>query len=111
MKKIKPKELRQGGIVKIVKQGIPFYYTFPPSEEDIAQGIEEILEEYKGNTSSIEKVTVALFTQGEIEKVRYVVSHEKFHRIRRITGYLVGGLHRFNRAKEKEEGERVKHWT
>ncbi|MCL2807252.1 MAG: anaerobic ribonucleoside triphosphate reductase [Coriobacteriia bacterium] len=32
-----------------------------------------------------------------------------FERIRRITGYLVGTLDRFNNAKRTEEGERVKH--
>ena len=32
-----------------------------------------------------------------------------FHRIRRITGYLVGTLDRFNNAKRAEERDRVKH--
>lgn len=32
-----------------------------------------------------------------------------FERIRRITGYLVGGLDRFNDAKRAEERDRVKH--
>lgn len=32
-----------------------------------------------------------------------------FHRIRRITGYLVGSLDRFNNAKRAEERDRVKH--
>ncbi len=32
-----------------------------------------------------------------------------FERIRRITGYLVGSLEKFNDAKRKEEAERVKH--
>lgn len=33
----------------------------------------------------------------------------KFERIRRITGYLVGSLDRFNNAKRHEESDRVKH--
>lgn len=33
----------------------------------------------------------------------------KFERIRRITGYLVGTLDRFNNAKRAEERDRVKH--
>jgi hypothetical protein len=33
----------------------------------------------------------------------------KFARIRRITGYLVGSLDRFNVAKRAEVGDRVKH--
>ncbi len=32
-----------------------------------------------------------------------------FERVRRITGYLVGTLDRFNNAKRAEERERVKH--
>lgn len=33
----------------------------------------------------------------------------KFERIRRITGYLVGNLDRFNDAKLSEVKDRVKH--
>lgn len=33
----------------------------------------------------------------------------KFERIRRITGYLVGTLDRFNNAKRAEERDRIKH--
>lgn len=32
-----------------------------------------------------------------------------FERIRRITGYLVGTVDRFNNAKQKEVKDRVKH--
>lgn len=32
-----------------------------------------------------------------------------FERIRRITGYLVGSLERFNDGKKAEEHDRVKH--
>ena len=33
----------------------------------------------------------------------------KFERIRRVTGYLVGTLDRFNNAKRAEVEDRVKH--
>ncbi|OUO27364.1 anaerobic ribonucleoside-triphosphate reductase [Eubacterium sp. An3] len=33
----------------------------------------------------------------------------QFERIRRITGYLVGSVDRFNNAKRAEEKDRVKH--
>lgn len=33
----------------------------------------------------------------------------KFERIRRITGYLVGTLNRFNNAKRQEVKDRVTH--
>lgn len=35
--------------------------------------------------------------------------HENFERIRRITGYLVGTVDRFNNAKKAEVRDRVKH--
>lgn len=34
-----------------------------------------------------------------------------FSRIRRITGYLVGDMDRWNDAKRAEEADRVKHFT
>lgn len=39
----------------------------------------------------------------------YVGEGIKFERVRRITGYLVGTLDRFNNAKRAEEADRVKH--
>lgn len=42
-------------------------------------------------------------------KISYVADGEKFERIRRITGYLVGTIDRWNNAKKAEEKERVKH--
>lgn len=39
----------------------------------------------------------------------FVVPQPKFERIRRITGYLVGTIDRWNNAKRKEEADRVKH--
>lgn len=41
--------------------------------------------------------------------VRFVRTHRRFERIRRITGYLVGALDRRNRAKRAEERDRVRH--
>ncbi len=35
----------------------------------------------------------------------------KFERIRRITGYLVGTMDKWNDAKKAEESDRVKHGT
>ena len=35
----------------------------------------------------------------------------KFERIRRVTGYLVGTLDRFNDGKRAEERDRVKHMS
>ncbi len=40
---------------------------------------------------------------------RFWFSHVNFQRLRRITGYLVGDVSRFNDAKRAEERDRVKH--
>lgn len=46
---------------------------------------------------------------GEYVELAYHYQNQPFHRIRRITGYLVGTLDRFNNAKRAEERDRVKH--
>jgi len=46
---------------------------------------------------------------GEYVELNYDFGAAPFHRIRRITGYLVGTLDRFNNAKRAEERDRVKH--
>lgn len=43
------------------------------------------------------------------EKVKVTGEGVGFERIRRITGYLVGTVERFNNGKRAEESERVKH--
>lgn len=47
----------------------------------------------------------------EIKKGKIVGTGVKFDRIRRITGYLVGTLDRFNNAKKAEVNDRVTHGT
>jgi hypothetical protein len=46
---------------------------------------------------------------GEYVDIDYDFGSVPFHRIRRITGYLVGTLDRFNDGKRAEEHDRVKH--
>lgn len=43
------------------------------------------------------------------DKTGLVGKGVKFERIRRVTGYLVGTLDRFNNGKRAEEHDRVKH--
>jgi len=45
----------------------------------------------------------------EVKKVKMVGEGVQFDRIRRITGYLVGTLDRFNNAKKAEVADRVTH--
>ena len=47
----------------------------------------------------------------EIREEKLVGEGVGFDRIRRITGYLVGTVERFNNGKRAEERDRVKHST
>ena len=47
----------------------------------------------------------------DVKKAKTVGEGVKFDRIRRITGYLVGTLDRFNNAKKAEVTDRVTHGT
>ena len=46
---------------------------------------------------------------GDDVELEYKCSGKKFERIRRITGYLVGTIDRWNNSKKAEERARVKH--
>ena len=45
------------------------------------------------------------------EEEKIIGTGVDFQRIRRITGYLVGTIDRWNDAKRAEEHDRVKHMT
>ena len=45
----------------------------------------------------------------EVREAKMVGEGVGFERIRRITGYLVGTVDRFNNGKRAEEKDRVKH--
>lgn len=47
----------------------------------------------------------------DVREVKTVGEGVGFERIRRITGYLVGTVDRFNNGKRAEERDRVKHGT
>lgn len=47
----------------------------------------------------------------EMVELHYDWKEQPFHRLRRITGYLVGNLSRWNNGKRAEERDRVKHGT
>lgn len=53
--------------------------------------------------------SLSITIDGEDVNLDYVFQPQNFERIRRITGYLVGTLDRFNDAKAAEERDRVKH--
>ena len=56
-----------------------------------------------------EPLGIDIKIDGEFVELTYDFGSQPFHRIRRITGYLVGSLERFNDGKRAEEHDRVKH--
>lgn len=52
---------------------------------------------------------IDLKVDGDFVDVEYHFADVPFQRIRRITGYLVGTIDRFNNAKRSEVEDRVKH--
>lgn len=52
---------------------------------------------------------LTLTINGKYVDIQYNYDTVPFERIRRITGYLVGTLDRFNDAKKAEESQRIKH--
>lgn len=72
----------------------------PEKQAYIDRGIKQYGRALKG-------VEVAL--DGDFANITYHTEPIPFERIRRITGYLVGTLDRFNNAKRAEEKDRVKH--
>ena len=53
--------------------------------------------------------SVSFTVDGEYVDMSYTYDNVPFERIRRITGYLVGTIDRFNDAKRAEVRDRVKH--
>ncbi len=83
--------------VKVIGGEIP--------QEEINAYIDYGKKKYRGR--EISEMTVK--TDGEFVDLRFDFTAMPFDRIRRITGYLVGTLDRFNNGKRAEEHDRVKH--
>lgn len=77
--------------------------SMPKEETD--EYIRRIKEKYPDRI--IKDLTLTI--DGEFVDIRYTYDTVPFDRIRRITGYLVGTLDRFNNAKRAEEEQRIKH--
>lgn len=71
--------------------------------------IDIYLEELKKNNPDKKIMSVEMTVDGDNVDIKYKYESVPFHRIRRITGYLVGDVERFNDAKKAELNDRVKH--
>ena len=81
------------------------YCNIPISDKEKLAYREHIEKEYPGYYVDHLDINV----QGEDVELTATLSAVAFQRIRRITGYLVGDLSRFNNAKRREVDDRVKH--
>ena len=68
---------------------------------------EEEIQANKHPDETLKSLSITI--DGEDVDLDYVFQPQNFERIRRITGYLVGTLDRFNDAKAAEEKDRIKH--
>lgn len=77
--------------------------------EEIVQAAIAMIEQEEGRRV----VEISIRRTGNPDEYGITPVFEKmpFQRIRRITGYLVGTLDRFNNAKRAEVEDRVKHTT
>lgn len=77
------------------------------TEEEALAYVERGRELYSSNLTEI----IATLDPNDAEMIdlEYKWMNQPFHRLRRITGYLVGNLGRWNNAKRAEERDRVKH--
>ena len=75
------------------------------SQAEIDEYVRRIRKEHPDRI--INELTLTI--NGKYVDIQYNYDTVPFERIRRITGYLVGTLDRFNDAKKAEESQRIKH--
>lgn len=93
-------KLTYDGVTITVKNG-----TIP--EEEAIAYVERGRELYSSKLGEI--IATLDPNDSDMIDLEYKWVEQPFHRLRRITGYLVGSLGRWNNAKRAEEHDRVKH--
>lgn len=76
------------------------------SDDEISATVDQMIEQHPDKEFKSLTFTIV---DGENLDVDYSYDSVPIQRIRRITGYLVGTLERFNNAKRAEVNDRVKH--
>jgi len=87
--------------------GIKAVYPEEMPEEEVQAYIHRGKEKYGQHLKEIE-ILICEDDPNDVE-LHYDVDRLRFQRLRRITGYLVGDLNRWNNGKRAEEHDRVKH--
>lgn len=75
--------------------------------EEIVQKAIKMMEQEEGRV--VQEISIRSTGQPDEYGIIPIFEPVSFQRIRRITGYLVGDLSRFNNGKRAEERDRVKH--
>lgn len=92
--------------MKLFHKGVEFFCDQDIPDEEAVAYISRGIDIYGSRLKTIHADVV----DDEWVDLRYsTISIVPFDRIRRITGYLVGTLDRFNDGKRAEEADRVKH--
>lgn len=79
------------------------------SDDEKQAYLNRAIEQY-GSSHALKRIDITIDEKDpEYIDIKYTFLNRPFDRIRRITGYLVGTLDRFNDAKKAEEHDRVKH--
>ncbi len=76
------------------------------TEKEVSAYIEHVRQKYGREPKQLD-----ITLDGDEVELSCDFGSVPFQRIRRITGYLVGTLDRFNNAKRAEVNDRVKHGT
>ena len=117
MKKIiyrNPKEVENFDLKRFMKSITKYAKV---SEKDVKEALVEFGQYETMHVSCLVEIGMKLINKnaGEAKMKEFFEEHAqwfeegKFERLRRITGYLVGTLDRWNDAKKAEEKARVKH--
>ncbi|WP_294147095.1 anaerobic ribonucleoside-triphosphate reductase [uncultured Selenomonas sp.] len=85
---------------EVTVKGIP-----EMSEKEITNYISYVADKTQ---EPVDRISIVCRPDGTVS-LDYQLRPQKFERIRRITGYLVGTIDRWNDAKRAEEHDRVKH--
>ena len=96
------------------KKSLGTYASVP--EDAVEQALKSVEQYENMHVSVLVELGAALLAKYGNEEIakKYFEDHDqyfgsKFERLRRITGYLVGTLDRWNDGKKAEEHDRVKH--
>lgn len=77
--------------------------SLPMSDKEIAEYVSYV----KSKSPIVD--SIELMAVGDTVDIYYHIPEIRFDRVRRITGYLVGTVDRWNDAKRAELKDRVKH--